>query len=121
MFRSRSATDRFPSSVQDLIAVVAVGDGYVLRSDRVAVGVAELPTPDLRLYDESALATLLAAYEQVLRGSGERMSLHTYAVAPDPRPLLKTIAAAHERAHDFNSCQATAEVRAAISLPTNRR
>jgi hypothetical protein len=130
MFRSHvSARGRQPSAtVQDLIGVAAVGDGYVLRTDGIAVGIAELTPPDLRLHDPSTLEALLAAYEQVLRGSGERMSLHTYAVAPDPRPLFTAIAAAHARAPDFTSYQTlralqamlTTALRAQATLPSVR-
>jgi len=116
------------TSVQDLIGVAAVGDGYVLRTDGIAVGVAELTPPDLRLYDEAALAALLAAYEQVLRSSGERLHLHTYAVAPDLRPLLATIATALDRARDYTSYQTLrtmqaqfdTALRAQATLPTVR-
>jgi hypothetical protein len=115
-------------SVQDLIGVAAVGDGYVLRTDGIAVGVAELTPPDLRLFDADALTTLLAAYEQVLRSSSERIHLHTYAVAPDPRPLLATIAAALDQAPDETSYRTLrimqvmldTTVRAQASLPTVR-
>ena len=109
MFRVRvhaSARGPLPhTSIQDIIGVAMVGDGYVLRTDGIAVGIAELTPPDLRLSDDTTLEALLVAYEQVLRGSGERLHLHTYAVAPDSRPLLTRIAAAHERARDFTSYQ----------------
>ncbi len=116
------------ATVQDLIGIAAVGDGYVLRTDGVAVGVAELTPPDLRLYDATALETLLSAYEQVLRQSGERMHLHTYAVTSDLRPLLSTIAEAHDRARDFTSYQTLrtlqamldTALRAQAALPTVR-
>lgn len=103
MARSRASLS--PTSVQDLIGVDSVGDGYVLRTDGVAVGIAELTPPDLRLADDTTLEALLHAYEQVLRGSSERLHLHTYAVAPDSRPLLAGIAAALARARDFTSYQ----------------
>jgi hypothetical protein len=130
MFHSRTST-RSPqpsTTVQDLIGVAAVGDGYVLRTDGIAVGIAELTPPDLRLMDASALEALLTAYEQVLRGSGERLHLHTYAVAPDPRPLLMAVAAAQDRALDFTSYQTlrtlhsmlTTALRAQATLPTVR-
>jgi hypothetical protein len=116
------------TTVQDLIGITAVGDGYVLRSDGIAVGLAELTPPDLRLYDERALATLLSAYEHMLRAGGERLHLHTYAVAPDPRPLLATVAAALEAAPDYTSystlrtLQAVlgSALRAQAALPTVR-
>jgi hypothetical protein len=132
MFRVRSSASTrgllSQATVQDLIGVATVGDGYVLRTDGIAVGLAELTPPDLRLYDEAALSVLLAAYEQVLRSSGERMSLHTYTVAPDPRPLLASIAAAHEQASDFTSYQTLrtlqamldAALRAQAALPSVR-
>jgi hypothetical protein len=130
MFRShRSARGPQPSAtVQDLIGVAAVGDGYVLRTDGIAVGIAELTPPDLRLMDASALEAMLSAYEQVLRGSGERLHLHTYAVVPDPRPLFTAIAAAHDRARDFTSYQTlrtlqamlTTALRAQATLPSVR-
>lgn len=102
--RSIAVTHTAVSSVQDVIGVAEVGDGYVLRTDGIAVGVAELSPPDLRLYDETTLDALLSAYAQVLRG-GERMHLHTYVVAPDSRPLLAAIGSAHTRAPDFMSYQ----------------
>src|SRR3954471_5941609 len=130
MFRSHSSA-RGPqpsATVQDLIGVSAVGDGYVLRTDGIAVGIAELTPPDLRLHDATALEAVLAAYEQALRTSGERLHLHTYAVAPDPRPLFTAIAAAQERARDFTSYQTlrtlhsmlTTALRAQATLPTVR-
>ena len=130
MFHARAST-RGPqpsATVQDLIGVATVGDGYVLRTDGIAVGIAELTPPDLRLMDASALEALLSTYEQVLRGSGERLHLHTYAVVPDPRPLFTAVAAAHERAKDFTSYQTlrtlqtmlSSAVRAQATLPTVR-
>jgi hypothetical protein len=126
MFRTRTASSS--TSVQDLMGVASVGDGYVLRTDGIAVGIAELTPPDLRLVDDTTLEALLGAYEHVLRGSGERLHLHTYAVAPDSRPLLSSIGAALERARDFTSYQTLrtlqamldAALRAQASLPSVR-
>jgi hypothetical protein len=90
-------------SVQDALGIAAIGDGYLLRDDGIAVGLAELTPPDLRLHDEQALEALLAAYETVLRSSAERMMLCCYAVPPDLRPLLSILDAARTRAPDFTS------------------
>jgi hypothetical protein len=89
--------------VQDALGIATIGDGYILRNDGVAVGLAELTPPDLHLHDEHSLAALLDAYEAVLRASGERMILCSYAVPPDLRPLLTTLTAAQQRAADFIS------------------
>jgi hypothetical protein len=89
--------------VQDALGIAAIGDGYILRNDGVAVGLAELTPPDLHLHDEHSLAALLDAYEAVLRSSGERMILCSYAVPPNIRPLLTTLTAAQQRATDFTS------------------
>ena len=90
-------------TVQDALAVAAIGDGYLLRDDGVAVGLAELTPPDLHLHDEHSLALLLEAYEAVLRSSGERMMLCSYAVPPDLHPLLATLEAARAQVPDFVS------------------
>jgi hypothetical protein len=90
-------------TVQDALGIAAIGDGYVLRADGIAVGLAELTPPDLRLHDDTTLALLLDAYEAVLRSSGERMLLYTYATPTDMRPLLSTLAVAEQRASDFVS------------------
>ena len=115
-------------TVQDALGVAAIGDGYVLRDDGVAVGLAELTPPDLRLHDDHTLALLLDAYESVLRSSGERMILCSYAVPSDIRPLLATLAAAERRAADFVSyavfealtTSLTGALRALATLPTVR-
>jgi hypothetical protein len=90
-------------SVQDALAIAAIGDGYVLRNDGIAVGLAEITPPDLRLHDDTSLAMLLDNYETVLRSSGERSMLCTYAVPADIRPLLVILATAQGRASDFVS------------------
>jgi hypothetical protein len=94
---------RLTETVQDALGVAAIGDGYLLRDDGVAVGLAEVTPPDLRLHDDHTLALLLDAYESILRASGERMMLCSYAVPSDIRPLLATLAASERRAADFVS------------------
>jgi hypothetical protein len=115
-------------TLQDALGVAAIGDGYVLRDDGVAVGLAEVTPPDLRLHDEHSLALLLDAYESILRSSGERMMLCSYAVPSDIRPLLATLAAAERRAADFVSyavfealtTSLMGALRALATLPTVR-
>ena len=90
-------------TVQDALGIAAIGDGYILRDDGVAVGLAEVTPPDLRSHDDQTLALLLDAYESVLRSNGERMLFYSYAVPSDIRPLLATLMAAERRATDFVS------------------
>ena len=119
---------RFTETVQDALGIAAIGEGYVLRDNGIAVGLAELTPPDLRMHDEQTLALLLDAYESVLRSSGERMMLCSYAVPSDIRPLLATLAAAERRASDFVSyavfealtTSLTGAQRALATLPTVR-
>lgn len=87
-------------SVQDAVGIAAIGDGYLLRDDGVAVGLAELTPPDLHMHDDTSLQIFLNDYTTLLRSSGDRMLLYTYAVAPDLRPILKTLAEGISRAPD---------------------
>jgi hypothetical protein len=115
-------------SVQDALAIAAIGDGYVLRDDGVAVGLAEITPPDLRLHDDTSLELLLDTYETILRSSGERIMLCSYAVPADIRPLLTTLATAQARASDFVSWTVltaltdflTGALRALARIPTVR-
>lgn len=101
MSRKRQRERR--GSVQDALEIQSIGDGYVLRSDGIAVGIGEISSPDLRLHDEGSLSLLLQAYESVLRSSGDRCMLYTYAVPPDLRPLLDTLQRSQQRAQDLTS------------------
>ena len=40
---------RHHASLQEALGLLAIGDGYLLRSDRVAVALFEVTPPDLRL------------------------------------------------------------------------
>ena len=82
------------------IGVARIGDGYVLRTDGVAVGLAELTPPDMRLLDDAALAALLAQYTAALARMPDRFLLYTYATPPDMRPLLARMRAAAAAAPD---------------------
>jgi len=82
------------------IGVARIGDGYVLRTDGVAVGLAELTPPDMRLLDDAALAALLAQYTAALARMPDRFLLYTYAMPPDMRPLLARMRAAAAAAPD---------------------
>jgi hypothetical protein len=94
---------RATGSVQDALGPVIIGDGYVLRADRVAVALIELTPPDLRLYDTDSLTRLLGLYTDVLRACPDRCSLLTYAVPLDITPLIQTLGGAQQRAPDFQS------------------
>jgi hypothetical protein len=83
------------------IGVARIGDGYVLRTDGVAVGLAELTPPDMRLLDDAALAALLAQYTAALARMPDRFLLYTYATPPDMRPLLARMRAAAAAAPDL--------------------
>ena len=115
-------------SVQDAVGIAAIGDGYLLRDDGIAVGLAELTPPDLHMHDETSLQIFLNDYTTLLRSSGDRMLLYTYAVAPDLRPILKTLAGAIARAPDelsFAVLRALSDFlegtqRAMIATPTVR-
>lgn len=47
------------ASVQDAIGILAIGEGYLLRTDGVAVALLDLNPPDLRLHDANSLERLL--------------------------------------------------------------
>lgn len=94
---------RATGSIQDALGPVIIGDGYVLRADRVAVALIELTPPDLRLYDTDSLTRLLGLYTDVLRACPDRCSLLTYAVPLDITPLIQTLSGAQQRAPDFQS------------------
>lgn len=83
-----------------LIGVAQIGEGYLLRTDGVAVGLAELTPPDLRLLDDRACSTLLARYAAILQASQERFLLYTYAVPPGIRPVVQRMRAAAAAAPD---------------------
>jgi hypothetical protein len=94
---------RQTGSVQDALGALTIGDGYVLRSDRVAVALIELTPPDLRLYDTDSLTRLLDMYREVLRACPDRCSLATFALPLTITPLIQTLGGAHQRAPDFQS------------------
>ncbi|NCC93030.1 MAG: hypothetical protein EOM10_07070 [Opitutae bacterium] len=83
--------------------MLTIGDGYLLRSDQVAVALIELTPPDLRLYDTEALTRLLDMYRQVLQTCPDRCSLATFALPLTITPLIQTLGAAQQRAPDFQS------------------
>lgn len=83
-----------------LIGVAQIGEGYLLRTDGVAVGLAELTPPDLRLLDDRACSALLARYAAILQASQERFLLYTYAVPPGIRPVVQRMRAAAAAAPD---------------------
>jgi hypothetical protein len=94
---------RHTGSVQEAIGVTSIGDGYLLRSDRVAVALIELTPPDLRLYDTDSLLRLLGMYRDVLRACPDRCSLATFALPLDITPLIAQLGHAQQRAPDFQS------------------
>lgn len=91
------------ASVQEAIGNIAVGEGYLLRTDGVAVALIDLTPPDLRLHDAASLERLLEHYAQVLRACPDRCSLLTVAVPLDITPLLHTLTQAQQRAPDIRS------------------
>lgn len=97
------ARSRHHGSVQETLGIGRIGEGYLLRQDRVAVALIELTPPDLRLYDAESLARLLAMYTDVLRACPDRCSLLTFALPLDISPLIQTLATAQQRAPDFQS------------------
>jgi hypothetical protein len=82
---------------------LTIGDGYVLRSDGVAVALITLTPPDLRLFDAASLERLLEQYTDVLRACPDRCSLLTTAVPLDISPLVQRLAQALDRAPDLHS------------------
>lgn len=94
---------RQTGSVQDSLGALTIGDGYLLRSDRVAVALIELTPPDLRLYDTDSLTRLLGMYSDVLRACPDRCSLATFALPLTITPLIQTLGGAQQRAPDFQS------------------
>lgn len=90
-------------SVQDALGALTIGDGYLLRSDRVAVALIELTPPDLRLHDTDSLTRLLAMYCDVLGVCPDRCSLATFALPLTIAPLIQTLGDAQQRAPDFQS------------------
>jgi len=94
---------RHTGSVQDALGSITIGDGYLLRSDRIAVALIELTPPDLRLYDTDSLVRLLGMYSDVLRACPDRCSLATFALPLTITPLIQTLGAAQQRAPDFQS------------------
>ncbi len=97
------ARPRHTGSVQDTLGSITIGDGYLLRSDRIAVALIELTPPDLRLYDTDSLARLLGMYSDVLRACPDRCSLATFALPLTITPLIQTLGTAQQRAPDFQS------------------
>jgi hypothetical protein len=81
--------------VQDSLGALTIGDGYLLRSDRVAVALIELTPPDLRLYDTDSLTRLLGMYSDVLKTCPDRCSLATFALPLTITPLIQTLGGAH--------------------------
>lgn len=90
---------RQTGSVQDSLGALTIGDGYLLRSDRVAVALIELTPPDLRLYDTDSLTRLLGMYSDVLKTCPDRCSLATFAL-----PLTITPASSKRLRHCFGLC-----------------
>ena len=88
---------RQTGSVQDSLGALTIGDGYLLRSDRVAVALIELTPPDLRLYDTDSLTRLLGMYSDVLRACPDRCSLATFALPLTITPLIQTLGGAQQR------------------------
>lgn len=90
-------------SVQHDLGIASIGDGYLVRTDGIAVGVIDATPPDLRLYDEDAIAALMASITDVLLRSSDRCHWHTIALPVDITPLLETLRTAHQNAPDFHS------------------
>lgn len=88
---------------QEALGLQAVGAGYLLRSDGVAVALLELTPPDADLLAAEALAQLLAAYTRMLAAATDRLHLLTVTVPPDPRHLLARWAQARAAAPDYPS------------------
>lgn len=91
------------ASLQDALGILAIGDGYLLRSDRVAVALFEVTPPDLRLLDTDSLIRLLDRYAEILRVCPDRVSLATFAVPLSIAPLREKLRTTQQRAPDFQS------------------
>ncbi len=94
---------RHHASLQEALGLLAIGDGYLLRSDRVAVALFEVTPPDLRLLDGDSLAQLLERITEILRTCSDRSSLATFAVPLSIAPLIQRLRTTQQCAPDFQS------------------
>ncbi|MDW8234091.1 MAG: hypothetical protein RMJ54_15020 [Roseiflexaceae bacterium] len=94
-------------SVQDALGALTIGDGYLLRSDRVAVALIELTPPDLRLHDADSLTRLLA---QTLGDAQQR--------APDFQSYAILGALTDWLAHAWSSLMHLRAVRWIVTVPS---
>jgi len=90
-------------SVQDELDDMIIGDGYVLRTDGIAVALLEMTPPDVRMYEEDEFAQMISSYTAVLRTSTDRCMIQTYAVPLDVKPLINRLTVAQEAATDLVS------------------
>lgn len=88
---------------QDELGIATIGDGYLCTTAGVALGLAELPPPDLALFDTTALQTWLTTYRQVLMTIPERIQLYTYTMAVDQRPWLRHLTTTQTQVPDQTS------------------